>query len=60
MIKIEFAHLFKVSITEPIRVVCIILSFVIPYGVYKFNLYLHQVGDPPWKQQEKEQQKGQQ
>ncbi|WP_179134561.1 hypothetical protein [Oceanobacillus timonensis] len=30
---------------------CTLLSFVIPYAIYKINQQLHQYGDPPWKQQ---------
>lgn len=51
MIKIELTHLFIESINEPIRIICLILSFLIPYGIYKFNLYLHERGDPPWKKE---------
>jgi len=37
------------SITEPLRVGCNILAFVVPYAIYKINLRLHEYGDPPWK-----------
>lgn len=28
---------------------CTILSFVIPYLIYKINQKLHEYGDPSWK-----------
>ncbi|WP_085521277.1 hypothetical protein [Tuberibacillus sp. Marseille-P3662] len=34
--------------------ICTVLSFVVPYTIYKINHYLHQLGDPPWKIAEKE------
>lgn len=47
--------MFIQSITDPLRVVCNILAFVIPYSIYKANAYLHKIGDPPWKADEKDQ-----
>lgn len=41
--------LFWQSITDPLRVFCNILVFVIPYMVYKINQRLHKFGDPAWK-----------
>lgn len=32
-----------------LSIVCTVLSFVIPYTVYKVNRRLHDYGDPPWK-----------
>lgn len=37
------------SVTDRLRVFCNILAFIVPYVVYKINLKLHEVGDPPWK-----------
>lgn len=31
---------------------CTILSFVVPFGIYLINKLLHMNGDPPWKQQD--------
>lgn len=42
-------NLFIQSITEPLRVFCNILAFVVPYVIYKINFRLHEYGDPPWK-----------
>lgn len=42
-------HLLIESITEPLRVFCNILAFVIPFVINKINHRLHQWGDPPWK-----------
>jgi len=41
------------SITDPLRIACNILAFIIPYIIYKINIYLHEIGDPPWKTKEK-------
>ncbi|GGA76043.1 hypothetical protein GCM10008025_19620 [Ornithinibacillus halotolerans] len=30
-------------------IICTILAFLVPYGVYKINQKLHEAGDPPWK-----------
>lgn len=35
-----------------INIICTILSFAIPYSVYKINKRLHAYGDPPWKKEE--------
>jgi len=43
-------------ITDWLRVICTILAFVIPYGVYKINQRLHDYGDPAWKKQENQKQ----
>lgn len=44
--------LFLQSVTEPLRVSCTILAFIIPYVIYKINLKLHEYGDPPWKKED--------
>lgn len=46
-------RLFMESITEPLRVFCNILAFVVPYVIYKVNNRLHEYGDPPWKKEDK-------
>ncbi|MCT1904314.1 hypothetical protein M3C91_16430 [Oceanobacillus sojae] len=28
---------------------CTVLSFLVPYVIYKVNQKLHKYGDPPWK-----------
>jgi hypothetical protein len=33
-----------------------VLAFVIPYSIYKINDKLHQLGDPPWKKNNKQDQ----
>lgn len=33
-----------------IIIVCTVLSFLIPYAIFKINSKLHEFGDPPWKQ----------
>lgn len=50
-------RLFIESITDPLRIVCNVLAFAIPYSVYKINIRLHEYGDPPWKKDEKENKK---
>lgn len=45
-------ELFIQSITDPLRVACNLLAFVIPYVVYRINTHLHQIGNPPWKSEE--------
>lgn len=42
-------RLFIESITEPLRVSCNILVFVVPYVIYKINKRLLKYGNPPWK-----------
>ncbi|MUV38565.1 hypothetical protein JNUCC1_02419 [Lentibacillus sp. JNUCC-1] len=42
------------AVKEPMIVICTVISFVVPFGVYKINQMLHQYGDPPWKQEDKE------
>lgn len=27
-------------------------AFIIPYCMYKLNLKIHRIGDPPWKKEE--------
>lgn len=49
----NISDLFLESVTEPLRVTCTILAFVIPYTIYKINMFLHERGDPPWKKEEK-------
>ncbi|GIO24844.1 hypothetical protein J11TS1_34250 [Oceanobacillus sp. J11TS1] len=34
---------------ENLILLCAVLSFLIPYAVYKVNQKLHKYGDPPWK-----------
>lgn len=43
--------LFINSLTDRWRMICTILSFVIPYSIYKINNFLHEHSDPPWKQE---------
>lgn len=43
------------SITDPLRITCNLLAFLIPYVVYKLNRRLHKYGDPTWKQEEMKQ-----
>ncbi|NQX65335.1 hypothetical protein HQN90_04245 [Paenibacillus alba] len=31
-------------------VLCTILSYVVPLGIYSINQMLHKYGDPPWMQ----------
>lgn len=43
--------------TGPINwllILCTILAFVIPFAIYKINNWLHQYGDPIWKQENRE------
>lgn len=40
------------SITDKLRVLCNVLSFIIPYTVYKLNVKLHELGDAPWQRKE--------
>lgn len=40
------------SITDPLRVFCNILAFLVPYTIYKVNVHLRKYGDPPWKKDE--------
>lgn len=28
---------------------CTVISFVLPYSIYRLNRKLHEVGDPAWK-----------
>lgn len=46
--------LFISSITDKFRMICTILAFVIPYSIYKINLKLREIGDPPWKKDDVE------
>ncbi|WP_171038163.1 hypothetical protein [Aquibacillus sediminis] len=39
---------------DTLSIVCIVLAFVIPYSINKINQTLHKYGDPPWKQQGKQ------
>ncbi|WP_182200010.1 hypothetical protein [Paraliobacillus salinarum] len=32
-----------------LAIICVILSYFVPYFVYKINQNLHKYGDPPWK-----------
>ncbi|MBP1970451.1 hypothetical protein J2Z83_002572 [Virgibacillus natechei] len=34
-------------------IVCTVLTFLVPYSVYKINQKLHKYGDPPWKKDDK-------
>jgi len=34
--------------------ICTVLSFLIPYSIYKINAKLHEIGDPPWKREEEQ------
>ncbi len=31
--------------------ICAVLSFVIPFAVYRINRRWHRYGDPPWKKE---------
>lgn len=33
-------------------IACAVLSFLIPWSVYKVNQMLHKHSDPPWKREE--------
>lgn len=44
-----FKQLFLLSITDPVRIISTMLSFIIPFTIYHVNKKLHQHGDPPWK-----------
>lgn len=37
---------------EKMVLICTILSFLIPYVIYKINAKLHKFGDPSWKREE--------
>jgi len=47
-------ELFIESITDKLRMFCMLLAFAVPYSVYKINNYLHEKGDPPWKRDKAE------
>lgn len=36
---------------ETADLVAVILAWIVPYGIYKINKWLHRIGDPPWKQE---------
>lgn len=36
-----------------LEILCIVLAFLIPFGVYKINQAFHHNMDPPWKEKEK-------
>jgi len=50
----ELGKLFLESITEPLRVICTLLAFLIPYTVYTLNNWFHQQGDQPWKKEKQD------
>lgn len=31
-------------------ITCALLTMLIPFGIYKFNGFMHKKGDPPWKE----------
>ncbi|UKS30402.1 hypothetical protein LOZ80_16260 [Paenibacillus sp. HWE-109] len=37
------------SMPSGLVILCALLSFVVPFGIYTFNQKLHEYGDPPWK-----------
>ncbi|WP_194842114.1 hypothetical protein [Gracilibacillus salitolerans] len=37
------------KLPDKLILVCTVLSFLVPYVIYKINQKLHQNGDPPWK-----------
>ena len=39
---------------EKLILLCTVLSFLIPYLIYKINQKLHKYADPPWKKDEGE------
>lgn len=41
------------AFSESLIIICTVLSFLIPYSVYKINTKLHDIGDPPWKKEDK-------
>ena len=41
--------LIKNSFTDGLRIFGYFAAFGIPYIMYKINLKLHEIGDPPWK-----------
>ncbi|HLR69295.1 hypothetical protein [Virgibacillus alimentarius] len=42
---------------EKMVLICTVLSFLIPYGIYKINSKLHEYGDPGWKREDEQKQK---
>lgn len=40
------------ALPNKLILLCTILSFLIPYIIYKINAKLHGFGDPPWKREE--------
>ncbi len=44
--------LLNLWLTHGLFFFCVVLSFSIPWMVYKTNRKLHQHGDPPWKTKE--------
>lgn len=48
-------NLFWQSITDPLRITCNVLAFIIPYVVYRLNVRLQRYGNPPWKKEQNEQ-----
>jgi len=39
---------------DSLIMICTVLTFVIPYSIYKINGKLHDIGDPPWKKEDRE------
>lgn len=37
---------------EKLVLSCTVLSFLVPYTIYKINTKLHEFGDPSWKREE--------
>lgn len=37
---------------EKLVLICTVLSFLVPYTIYKINAKLHEFGDPSWKREE--------
>jgi len=39
---------------DSLIMICTVLTFAIPYSIYKINGKLHDIGDPPWKKEDRE------
>ncbi len=37
---------------EKMIVFCTLVTFLVPYLIYKLNQKLHKKGDPPWKKED--------
>ncbi|HLR08950.1 MAG TPA: hypothetical protein VK136_06765 [Bacillota bacterium] len=41
------------TLSDKMILFCTVLSFLLPYMVYKVNTWLHDYGDPPWKKEDR-------